>query len=293
MMISVVDAHVHVGQFGAKYFDPFEIGQFLVRQGVVGCVASTPVAATGKHDEAIRDLDRLMSVAGLSVWPLLWVTPGLLARHPDLDAPLRRLPYRGLKIHPRANKWSGEMLDMAFRVAEERNLGIMLHTDDDYPAGNCRGLLMRHPRAKVVLAHGRPIEQAQAVLRECPNAFVDTAFMPLPLIRGLVGQGFGDRIIFGSDAPIDRCYYVGSSTRRYRARLQSIQKALGPDQAGMVLGTNCDAVFRQSRHGLSEIRRWRQLPQARTVRQRSVIGNATGAPLRCQRKHRGMAKETT
>ena len=185
------------------------------------------------------------------------------------------------------------MLDMAFRVAEERNLGIMLHTDDDYPAGNCRGLLMRHPRAKVVLAHGRPIEQAQAVLRECPNAFVDTAFMPLPLIRGLVGQGFGDRIIFGSDAPIDRCYYVGSSTRRYRARLQSIQKALGPDQAGMVLGTNCDAVFRQSRHGLSEIRRWRQLPQARTVRQRSVIGNATGAPLRCQRKHRGMAKETT
>ena len=67
---------------------------------------------------------------------------------------------------------------------------------------------------------------------------------------------------------------------------------LGPDQAGMVLGTNCDAVFRQSRHGLSEIRRWRQLPQARTVRQRSVIGNATGAPLRCQRKHRGSTKET-
>lgn len=203
MMISVVDAHVHVGQFGANYFDPFEIGQFLVRQGVVGCVASTPVAATGKHDEAIRDLDRLMSVAGLSVWPLLWVTPGLLARHPDLDAPLRRLPYRGLKIHPRANKWSEAMLDRAFRAAEKRSIGILLHTDPDYPAGIYQDLLLQHPKVKVVLAHGRPIEQAQAVLRECPNAFVDTAFMPLPLIRGLVGQGFGDRIIFGSDAPID------------------------------------------------------------------------------------------
>ena len=119
-MVSIIDAHVHVGRFRDAYFDPVEVGQFLLRQGVIGCVASATVAAIGRHEEAVRDLERLMSVVGLAVWPLLWVTPGLLAKHPDLAGPLRRLPYRGLKIHPRANKWSEAMLDRTYRVAEEK-----------------------------------------------------------------------------------------------------------------------------------------------------------------------------
>jgi radical SAM protein with 4Fe4S-binding SPASM domain len=112
MMSSVVDAHVHVGQFGAKYFDPLELGKFLLRQRVAGCVASAPVAATGKHNEAVRDLDRLMSVAGLSVWPLLWVTPGCLQGILILTLPSAVFRIAASKsIHARTNGprrcWTG------------------------------------------------------------------------------------------------------------------------------------------------------------------------------------------
>ena len=242
-MISIIDAHVHVGRFGKRYFDPEEIGRFLLRQGVAGCVASATVAAVGKHDEAVRDLECLMAVADLTVWPLLWVTPGLLARHPDLAGPLRRLPYRGLKIHPRANPWSDVMLKRAFRIAEERDIGILLHTDDDFPAEQYRGLLLGHPNAKAVLAHGRPIGQAMAVLRDCPNAFVDTAFMPIALVRMLVKQGFGTRILYGSDTPIDCCYFSGPSARRYHRRLHAIQNALKPADIAQVMGGTCADIW--------------------------------------------------
>ena len=244
-MSPVVDAHVHVGRFGPKFFDPGDLGRFLVDQGVAGCVASATAAAVGLHREALRDLNRLMAVPGLAVWPLLWVTPGLLARHPALAKPLGLLPYAGLKIHPRANRWLDAGLERAFCIAEERSLPILVHTDDDPDSNPSRlaPFIARHPRTAVVMAHGRPVGAALDVLRLCPNAAVDTAFLPVPHLRRLLDAGFSSRILFGSDAPIDRCFHSGSSAARYRRGLKSICSAAPPDALPNLLFLNAKSIF--------------------------------------------------
>jgi len=243
--MQLIDAHVHVGRFKGHWFEPAGVGRFLLRQGVEGCVASATVAAVGRHEDAVRDLDQLLSIPGLAVWPLLWVTPGLLSRHPDLAKPLARLAYRGLKIHPRANRWSNVDLDRAFRIAGERDMAILVHTDDDPDSqpSRLRPIIMRHPGVRVVLAHGRPIEQAMEVLLACSNASVDTAFMPTPHVKRLLQAGHASRILFGSDTPIDRLFYTGPAANRYRMLVRSIQRCSGPMAETHVLRNNALCIY--------------------------------------------------
>ena len=245
-MASLVDSHVHVGSFGnGRYFDPIETGRFLVRRGISCCVASSTTAARECHSVATNELSDMMFVQGLTVWPLLWVTPRLISKHPDLRKPLQALPYRGLKIHPRANKWSDSSLLKVFALAGRKRLPILIHTDEDPDSNPARyeSLISGHGAVKVVLAHGRPFDQTLQVMRRYPNVAVDTAFMPTSHIRRFFQEGMADRILFGSDMPIDRCFYTSSPAQRYDHRLKSVRRVAGKDCASLIMGQNCIRYF--------------------------------------------------
>lgn len=81
-----------------------------------------------------------------------------------------------------------------------------------------------------VLAHGRPINETIDVLRCCNNSYVDTAFMPMSDIKLLVKSGLSERILFGTDAPINRVFFNNIITADYiRAQVKTFQEALGID----------------------------------------------------------------
>ncbi len=66
------------------------------------------------------------------------------------------------------------------------------------------------------------------VLKTCPNTYVDTAFMPISHMKELAGAGFAQRILYGTDAPINQMYYEGMTTSDYiKNNLFEMKQELG------------------------------------------------------------------
>ena len=245
-MASAIDSHVHVGSIkGDMYFDPIKTGRFLLNQGISRCVASSTSAADEKHTNAVRELSELMLVPGLGTWPLLWVTPRLMKKHPRLSKPLETLPYRGMKVHSRANQWSDTALNRVLALAVQRELPVLIHTDDDPDSCPMRfdDLISKHPQVQIVLAHGRPLDQAIQLMKRHDNVAVDTAFMPIAHIKRLIREGYSDRILFGSDIPADRCFYSSSPARRYARRIKAVRMSAGPQYFKLIMQDNCIRYF--------------------------------------------------
>lgn len=238
----IADSHVHVGAFRGRYFPPEQVIAFLLRRGVSRFVVSATAAATGHHAEALRDLEHTIACAPNSVIPLLWVAPELLRCDPGLERALAALPYRGLKIHGRAHHWdpAGRPLRRVLAIARERRLPVLIHTGGDAAcdAGAYARALRIESGTTAILAHGRPIDQTCDVLTTCPTAWVDTAFMPLQDLDRLMTCGLGDRVLFGSDVPIDRIFRRGDAARRYRSRLKTLRRRYGEEWFTLWTWTN-------------------------------------------------------
>jgi predicted TIM-barrel fold metal-dependent hydrolase len=134
------------------------------------------------------------------------------------------LGIRALKVHPphqllAVNEYRtggpGAGIGEVFRVAEERNVPVMIHTGtsvfpgarnvyaDPMPADDVG---VDFPKLRVILAHaGRPFhgETARFLLRRHPNFFLDLSGIPPKRLLHYVPRlaELADRCLWGSDWP--------------------------------------------------------------------------------------------
>lgn len=227
-VMMLFDIHVHMGQFFDDYYTPPRVLRTLKCAGIThfaysstSNVVTDDPAFMREEREAMRELSAGRAVA------LLWVTHSMLRKSRDLALYLDD-GIRGLKVHGGSEKWlpNGKSLDRIFVIAKERNLAVMLHTGekDECFAEMYEPVIQKHPKVRVVLAHGRPLAQTMDVLRHCPNAFVDTAFMPHGHLQVLLQEGFADRVLFGTDTPIPGRSLSSSLPRYLRMRIERSKK---------------------------------------------------------------------
>ena len=105
----------------------------------------------------------------------------------------------------------------AMIIARKLNVPILLHTGDfkECHASVFKPLSLENPDLTFVLAHSRPIDETLDVLQNCTNTMVDTAFMPPQYVLRLAENGYTDRILFGTDAPINLLFYEDRTTTEY------------------------------------------------------------------------------
>lgn len=229
----ICDSHVHVGQFKELYFSPGEVIKKLKKLGIAKwAVSSTSTCDREFNFEKVKqELSEMMALAPEQTLPILWIRPEMLEASKDLDR-YDVLPFVAFKIHGLSHKWDpkGKSLRRVFHIASERNIPLLLHTGGSphTDAGVYSDVCSQFPDVMVVLAHGRPVEQAIAVMKRCHNVHVDTAFMPVKDIKQIVASGLSDRIIFGTDSPIDRWFYPKQSQiTRYKNRVNALVKTFG------------------------------------------------------------------
>ena len=223
------DAHVHVGYFQDQYFSPEDVVRGLRRLGV-GRWAVSSTSTSGKPWAFVRkEYERICELADKQSVLLLWLTPEMLIQSRDLRK-YDVLPFCGLKIHG-ANGWrvGGQPLRRAFALARERKWPVILHTGGfpEYEAGRFGPLCRTFPDVPVILAHGRPIEQALNGMQQSDNAWADTAFMPLRDVQRLLASGMSRRVLFGSDYPAPACFYKAPLASYYRRRVLTLQRSCG------------------------------------------------------------------
>jgi hypothetical protein len=200
------DAHVHVGQYKKYYFTPDfivnEMRSLRIKKWIV--ISTSSCNLNYDFGKIKSEIDEMLYLAPEEAFPLLWIRPDMLEKSPDLS--MYKHKYYGFKIHGYIQNWDavGKPLNRVFSIAKERNLPILMHTGGkkECEPKSYLSVCKKFPSVKVVLAHGRPIDQVETVFRECANCYVDTAFMPVEDISRLILNGYAGRILFGSDHPI-------------------------------------------------------------------------------------------
>ena len=238
----IFDFHVHIGQYFDDYYTPPRILRTLRLAGITHfAYSSTSTVVTDDPDFLLEERIAMHELSEGRAKPILWVTHDMLKRSPNLSLYMNDAGGKicGLKIHGVSERWlpKGRELQRVFNIAQERGLFVKLHTGEfeNCETGMYRGICMKFPNVRAVLAHGRPILQAIDMLRYCPNTFVDTSFMPHSHFQQLIiaarQNGFTDRILFGTDTPIPGRHLKSSLPRHLRSRIDLSKKIAGEDWA--------------------------------------------------------------
>ena len=237
----MIDIHVHVGHFNnGLYFSPEDVAHDMKALNVERYYFSSTSTGNVPFRYVMREIDDMVSLSEGRAVPFLWVSPGMLRHSRDLRPYFCR-DFAGIKVHG-LQGWcpDGKELRRVFGIARDKNLPVMLHTGGHETC--CAGAYMNICRdfrdVRVILAHGRPIDECAEVMNECPNVYADTAFMPVKDILKLKKNGLITRVLWGTDYPVMRYFFRTPLRQYYKRRVQAVIKALGESDFLRIAGNN-------------------------------------------------------
>lgn len=228
----IIDNHVHVGWFRDGYHSPLEVWTALKNAGIDKCIVSSTSTCADLYHNILTEFNQLISLAGKeNVKPLLWISPDMIIRKWPLKKLLEsKIEWRGIKLHyishPHFVK-NGQLVNSALSIAKDLgNVPILIHTGEwaTCHSGIFETIIAANQDLKFVLAHGRPIDETIYLMKKYTNAWTDTAFMQMENIKKITDEKLTERVLFGSDAPINRLYIPEISTTDYlKERIQAIK----------------------------------------------------------------------
>ncbi len=227
----ICDSHIHVGNFfGGLNFTAEEIFYWTKTQKIdkfLFFLTASDENYASYYKRFLREVETLQSLAGYDVaFPALWLP---LAELANLKKYWRE-DFVALKIHPAMENLATDSdYARAMSLALELQKPLIIHTGYDEAMSCLRfaKIAKFFPDLKLILAHGRPFEQCIEASKYSENIYFDTAYMPASEAEKLVNAGFGDRLIFGSDFPIDRHFFPNEDANiRYASFKDKMVKIL-------------------------------------------------------------------
>lgn len=217
----MTDFHTHLGQFYHIYTSPADLLRIMDDVGVDKFACSSTSICGRNYGKVLNEMSKLVQLAGNRVFPVLWIIPsmlhnGVLQRFLNSD-----IEWKMLKIHPQINptEWQsgGCNLQYVIKLAKKMNLPLLIHTGEHpgcYPSLFERAI-RNNPEVTFVLAHGRPIQETIQLMLQYKNIWTDIAFMPKDNLKQLIDNGLSNRILFGTDAPINKYFYPELNTKDF------------------------------------------------------------------------------
>lgn len=223
MKKEIFDNHIHIGRFFDIYYDAKTVFKILKDAGVIGFMYSSTTSGETvdskdaalqlyqKIKEEIIDAQKTAASFNLNSFPLYWIIPLVHRFLPELTLKkaMSEAPYKGFKLHPRANIWdisepfTRDLAESAFIYADQKKLPILIHTGPDIDRADLFEPFFRLcTNGKIILAHCRPLDTTLRLLAEYDNVFCDTAFVPPEIVKQINESGFKSKVLFGSDFPI-------------------------------------------------------------------------------------------
>lgn len=241
----ICDSHIHVGQFRDVYTSPKELVTFLEDVGVDKFAVSSTSIWEENYNKVLDEIKTLMSLAGQRIVPVLWITPSMLLNNglsQMLDSDIK---WRCVKIHG-VHPWDTDSIKNAVGIAQSLHCPFLMHTGgyEQCEAGQYSSLVKNNPNVTFILAHARPIDQTIEIMQQCPNAWADTAFTPIENIRALIDAKLSDRVLWGTDYPIQRAYYKDAEQETlYLNRINEVRGIMSPIEIEKVFYSNYNRLF--------------------------------------------------
>lgn len=237
----MTDNHVHVGWYTDGYHSPNEVWQSEQQAGINKIVVSSTSTCAEQYKLVIREMYELIRIGGSCIHPILWITPRMINTWGIRYMLHNKIRWQGIKMHWLAHRewyYNKKLTSSAIVIARKLQVPVLLHTGDykECHAEVFLPLCSKNPDMTFILAHGRPLDETISVLSTCPNTYVDTAFMPASHVKILAERGFCNRILFGTDVPINLIYDKNLSISRYiKKQIENLRKELTPNQFDILM----------------------------------------------------------
>lgn len=222
----------------------------MIRELGLSRVAVSSTTTNWSPPYALKDMKRIVKFGGSRIVPVLWVTKWMLDSGFIDKALGSGIRWGCLKVHGELENgvWQSDTAEMSLVVSLARSLDVplLIHTG---PSAYCHAALYgeavhKNPDMDFILAHGSPIDETMELLA-LPNAFADTAVMPIEHIGMLVEAGYAHKVLWGTDSPMDRPFAKYVSPAKYcHKRLDGFFHAVTDrDARRMILYDNFQKLF--------------------------------------------------
>ena len=228
----MTDNHVHIGWYTEGYHSPKEVWQAEQDAGI----DEIAVSSTSTCAEMYK-----LVIGGSCVHPILWLTPKMMKTWGLSYMLHSKIRWQSVKMHWKAHRewfYNRKLLHNALEVARWLEVPVLFHTGDFKECKACvfEEICKQYDDLTFVLAHGRPLDETKNVLEACANVYVDTAFMPADHVKELADAGYSNRILFGTDVPINLLYNKEVTIANYIMNcLTELQNALSPEQFKLII----------------------------------------------------------
>ena len=216
----IIDAHAHLGYWPTLN----KTEQMLVESTSKNNISYTLISFDGSEFDVPRGdkltpqlLGSKKSLSFIKAHPkkfgmLIWVRPHKEKNIEELDAFIskHREYIHGIKYHPYCSKLriNSPLALPYIELARKYNLPILVHTANDKYSKikyleRCMDL---NPDLIFIAAHcvlESDHEEIIGALKKYPNLYCDTAWVHSSFISRIKEEGLMDRIMFGTDNPID------------------------------------------------------------------------------------------
>ena len=246
---SVNDAHFHVGQFRELYASPKSIVSFMEQAGIDRIAVSSTSVCDYRYGQALHEMKQLVRYIPDRIVPVLRVAPDML-KSGFVDRHLNSgIEWQCIKIH-RLLGWSNDFVKEAgpfVELAIKMNVPVLFHTgggSGEADAGIFEPIIRNYPECTMILAHARPVEETEKLMKQYVNVWCDTAFQTAENVASLVAAELSDRILWGTDYPIPRYFYPNDDMTTYYHRQLSMLASIIPElDFEKITSTNFNKVF--------------------------------------------------
>ena len=221
----IIDTHVHIGRMLEFDMKREEVLYSMEKYGIDYSIVSDCRAAEFDgdlnpipHDKQFSQLECARSAVDFAkeypdkIGAALWLKPfGECADKELYDFIKENRKYiKALKFHPYNSNlpFDDSKMDGYIELAEYFSLPVVSHTGGSDAASCIRvyNMARRYPDVNFVMAHmglGTDNSEAIGLIGRLPNLYGDTAWVPVENTVRFINEVNDDRIIFGSDNPID------------------------------------------------------------------------------------------
>lgn len=221
----IIDTHVHIGKILVFNMTQQDVLYSMDRYGIDFSLVSNIECAENDHsgNPVPHDLQKSQNAVLKKTLEFaransdkIGVLPWLKIRQETPDKKFiktisdnRDIVY-GLKLHPFHSRTApdDESLESIYRLAAEYSLPVVSHTGGCPEANSLRlyNAAKKHPEINFVMVHmdlGTDNSKAIELLGKLPNLYGDTTWVPVESTLKAINKWGSEKILFGSDNPID------------------------------------------------------------------------------------------
>ena len=221
----IIDTHVHIGKCIGFDMKPSEVLYSMQEYGIDFSLVSNGEAAEFDHvgvpipaehqksqNQVFRDTLRFARAYPDRIGAAPWLKIHSELPDDEFKALLkdnRDIVY-AFKLHPFHSRLApdDERLEPIYRLAAEYGLPIVSHTGGCEEASSIRlyNAAKKHPELDFVMVHmdlGTDNSRAIDLLGRLPNLYGDTTWVSVESTLKAIGRWGSEKILFGSDNPID------------------------------------------------------------------------------------------